>query len=152
MIVLKAGSSSNIEDADMIVLWDYWSPGKIIDTYYDVLKDKDVKYIDELPNATETDEMGNIDPVKEFQFVDAKDSFIGDGILVDNALSSNGVFFDNHFTDGNGNIRVIRVYWKSFRKIQKVKSYNLETGEEEFNFYPEDYVIDKNMGEESTIL
>lgn len=40
----------------------------------------------------------------------------------------------------NGNIRVLRVYWKSRRKIKKVKSYDPETGEEVFNFYPETYI------------
>ena len=38
-----------------------------------------------------------------------------------------------------GNIRVLRVYWKSRRRIKKVKSYDPETGEEIFNLYPETY-------------
>ena len=65
------------------------------------------------------------------------------------------------FTEGNttaidtpfdmyGNVRVLQVYWKSRRKIKKVKSYNQETGEEEFNFYPETYVCDETKGEEET--
>lgn len=49
LIVLKSGSSSKIEDADMLVLWDFKSPGQIIDTYYDVLTNKDIEYIDRLP-------------------------------------------------------------------------------------------------------
>ena len=47
-----------------------------------------------------------------------------------------------------GNLRVLRLYWKSKRKILKVKSYDPETGEEEWNFYPENYVVDKEAGEE----
>ncbi len=35
-----------------------------------------------------------------------------------------------------------RPYWKSRRQIKKVKSYDPETGEEEFNFYPETYHCD----------
>jgi hypothetical protein len=54
--------------------------------------------------------------------------------------------------DMNGNIRVLRVYWKSRRKIKKVKSYDPETGEEEFNFYPENYIIDPDKGEEEQIF
>ena len=50
--------------------------------------------------------------------------------------------------DANGNIRVVRVYWKSRRKIKKVKSYDSETGEELINFYPETYIIDPDKGEE----
>ena len=51
-----------------------------------------------------------------------------------------------------GNIRVVRVYWKSIRRIKKVKSYDPETGEEIYTFYPETYVINKDMGEEEEIL
>jgi hypothetical protein len=40
------------------------------------------------------------------------------------------------------------VYWKSRRKIKKVKSYDPQTGEEVYNFYPETYIINKALGEE----
>jgi hypothetical protein len=40
------------------------------------------------------------------------------------------------------------VYWKSRRKIKKVKSYDPQTGEELYNFYPETYIINKALGEE----
>jgi hypothetical protein len=62
--VFKSGYSNRIEDADIIILEDYWSPGKIIDTFYDVLTAKDIKYIEELPNnlgEAVVDSMGNID-------------------------------------------------------------------------------------------
>jgi len=36
--------------------------------------------------------------------------------------------------DTLGNIRVIRTYWKSRRKIKKVKSYDKETGETIYSF------------------
>ena len=60
------------------------------------------------------------------------------------AMSNNNI---NYF-DNNGNVRVLRVYWKSKRAILKVKSFNIETGEEQFDLYPENYQIDKNLGEE----
>ena len=40
----KSGYSNRAEDADIIILEDYWSPGKIIDTYYDVLSPRDNYY------------------------------------------------------------------------------------------------------------
>ena len=58
--VMRSGYSSNIEDADMIVMEDYWSPGRIIDTYYDVLTEKDRKYIEELVQSTSG---GDVDDV-----------------------------------------------------------------------------------------
>ena len=36
--VYKSGFSNKIEDADMIAIEDYWSPGKITDTYYEEIE------------------------------------------------------------------------------------------------------------------
>lgn len=152
--IFKSGYSNKIEDADIIILEDYWSPGKVIDTYYDVLTAKDIKYIETLPDhigQNTVDSMSNID--ERYGFVNA--NMIGDEVT-----SSDGFYFDpaNLFPESvgtsllpydlAGNLRVLRVYWKSKRRIKKVKSYNPETGEEEFNFYPEDYIINTARGEE----
>ena len=152
MIVLRSGYSDRIEDADMIVLWDYWSPGRITDTYYDVLTDSDVKYIDSLVYNGDSDGMGNLDPTEGFTFTDVNGPDGGLGVLTRGGMFDTDTFFGESLTDGYGNIRIVRVFWKSFRKILKVKSYNFETGEEEFNFYPETYIPNTAMGEESSPL
>ena len=54
--------------------------------------------------------------------------------------------------DMAGNIRVLKVYWKSRRKIKKVKQYDPDTGEIIYNFYPEDYVLKEDEGEEEKIM
>lgn len=154
--VFKSGYSNRIEDADMIVLEDYWSPGRIIDTYYDVLTKKDMEYIEKMPNHTDqvTDSMDNIDD---------RMGFVNGHMVGDEFTSQEGFFWDPiGMTDGvgtsllpfdvAGNIRVLRVYWKSRRRIKKVKSYDPYTGEEIFNLYPETYIIDKDRGEEEKIL
>lgn len=149
MRVLGIGSSNKIEDADMIVLEDYWSPGKIIDVFWDVLSKDDIKAIENgsYGNGTAySDEMDNVDPRYGFtQKIDLQGSAdtIDPYSLFDDTYSSDLLPYDL-----NGNIRVLRVYWKSRRKIKKVKSYDPETGEEEFNFYPENYIIDTDKGEE----
>ena len=162
--VYKSGYSNKIEDADMIAIEDYWSPGKITDTYYEEIEslsasDKE-KLIDLLDNniagaAADHDSMDNIDD---------RNGFININLIGDEAIAANGYYFDpmGLFSDGvddsmmpydiAGNIRVLRVYWKSRRKIKKVKSYDLETGEETFDFYPETYIIDTDKGEEETIF
>ena len=43
--VFKSGYSNKVEDADIIIIEDYWSPSRVIDTYYDVLTKKDMEYI-----------------------------------------------------------------------------------------------------------
>ena len=155
--IFKSGYSNKIEDADMIILEDYWSPGQIIDTFYDVLTQKDIEYIEKAPytlGQTATDSMGNID---------ARAGFVNNYMIGDEITSQEGFFWDPLGTadgvnssllpfDMVGNIRVLRVYWKSRRRIKKVKSYDPETGEEIFNFYPETYVINKDNGEEEQIL
>lgn len=153
--IFKSGYSNKVEDADMIILEDYWSPGRVIDAYYDVLSPKDIKYIETMPDYIgqgAVDQMDNID--ERYGFVNQ--NMIGDEITVRDET----YFFDpaNLFTEGiansllpydlAGNLRVLRLYWKSKRKILKVKSYDPETGEEEWNFYPENYVVDKEAGEE----
>ena len=151
--VFKSGYSNRIEDADIIIIEDYWSPGRVIDTFYDVLSPKDMEYIEKLPDhigQAYTDSMDNIDERMGF----VNNNMVGDEIVTD------GFYFDplNLFSDAvvnsllpydlAGNLRVLQVYWKSRRKIKKVKSYDPETGEETFNFYSEDYICDVARGEE----
>lgn len=155
--IFKSGYSNKIEDADMIIIEDYWSPGKVIDTYYDVLSKKDMEYIEKLPDhvgQAAVDSMDNID--ERYGYVN--NNMIGE------EMSTDGFYFDpfNLFSDSMantllpydlaGNLRVLRVYWKSRRRIKKVKSYDPETGEEIYNFYPETYIIDKDAGEEEQIF
>lgn len=154
--VFKSGYSNRIEDADIILLEDYWSPGRVIDTYYDVLTKRDIEYIENLPDhvgQAATDSMDNLD--ERYGFINT--SMIGDEVTAVNG----SYYFDpaNLFSEGvtssllpydlAGNLRVLRMYWKSKRAILKVKSYDSETGEEIYNFYPENYIIDKNRGEEA---
>lgn len=155
--IFKSGFSNKVEDADIIILEDYWSPGRVIDTYYDVLTKKDIEYIESMPDhvgAGMTDSMDNID--ERFAFVNAN--------AIDDRMSSNGFFWSGSdlFSDSitnsllpydlAGNLRVLRIYWKSKRRIKKVKSYDPETGDEVFNFYPENYILDKSRGEEQEIF
>ena len=162
--VYKSGYSNKVEDADMIAIEDYWSPGKITDTYYEEIESLSAsdkkKLIDLLDNniagaAADHDSMDNIDD---------RNGFINVNLIGDEAIAANGYYFDpmGLFSDGvddsmmpydiAGNIRVLRVYWKSRREIKKVKSYDSETGEETFDFYPETYIIDTDKGEEETIF
>lgn len=150
--IYKSGFSNKIEDADIIVLEDFWSPGRIVDTYYDVLSPADVKYIEDLPTAEDA-ETANLDERNNFiNYMDI------DGSVQENAIIDNYVLFtgpsamSGQYFDNAGNVKVLRVYWKSRRKIKKVKSYDPQTGEELFNFYPEDYVLRTDLGEEEEIL
>lgn len=154
--IFKSGYSNKIEDADIIIIEDYWSPGRVIDTYYDVLTKKDIEYIEKLPDhvgQAAVDSMDNID--ERYGYVN--NNMVGDEI------STEGFFWDplggydginNSLLpyDIAGNLRVLRMYWKSRRRIKKVKSYDPKTGEEVYDFYPETYIINKDAGEEEQVF
>ena len=155
--VFKSGYSNRIEDADIIIIEDYWSPGRVIDTFYDVLTQKDIEYIEKLPDnvgQSAIDSMDNLD--ERYGYVNTS--------MISDEISTNGFYFDplNLFSDQvsnsllpydlAGNLRVLRVYWKSKRKIKEIKSYDPETGEEIYNFYPETYIPNKQLGEEEKIF
>jgi len=153
--VFKSGASNKIEDADIIILEDYWSPSKIIDTYYDVLTKKDIEYIETAPDEigdSATDSMDNVD--ERYGFVNThmvSDEIGGDEFLFDPLNLFSDVGGSLLPFDTAGNLRVLRMYWKSRRRIKKIKRYDPQTGEETFGFYPDSYVTDTANGEEETI-
>jgi len=151
--IFRSGYSNKIEDADIIVLEDYWSPGKIIDRYYDVLTPNDIKYIEEAPQFSEagvTDSAGNYDEragfVRKDMVSDEWDNDFYTHLFDKDASEDTLMPFDTF-----GNIRVIRVFWKSRRKIKKVKSYD-ENGETVYTFYPENYITKTDEGEEEKTM
>lgn len=151
----RSGYSNKLEDADIIILEDFWSPGRIIDTYGDQLSEKDIKYIDNMVSndGDDADDMDNIDATRG----------LIDRTMIDDVFVDNGQFFwdpeggpDGEQSllpyDSHGNIRVMRMFWKSRRRIKKVKMYDPETGEEYFEFFSDGYVIDPTLGEEEEHL
>lgn len=154
--IFKSGYSNKIEDADMIVIEDYWSPGKIIDVYGESLSAKDIKHIEDLSMAmsgnTQSDEMGDYNDAAVYsQAAMIDDTFESQEINMDS-------LFETKITDSllpydlAGNVRVLRVYWKSRRRIKKVKSYDPMTGEEVYTFHTENYIINEDLGEEEQIF
>lgn len=153
--IITSGNSDKVEDADMIVIDQYWNKGRIYDTYWDQLTTKDRDALEKMSiggdSATYADSMDNINSVygvypKLDDWGAAGDDIVPEELFRDVDASPKTPY------DINGNIRVLRVYWKSRRKIKKVKSYDPETGEEQFNFYPETYIIDPDKGEEEQVF
>ena len=150
--IFKSGFSNRIEDADMIILEDYWSPGRIYDTYYDVLSKADIEYLENFPDHFSqgaVDDMDNID--ERYGWVNAHmiTDVIGDSTMYFDPFGQYSDSVTNELLpfDMNGNVRVIRIYWKSRRKIKKIKFFD-EQGAEDFTFMPETYIPNEDMGEE----
>lgn len=150
--VWGAGSSSKVEDADMIVIEDYWPRNRILDVYGDQLTKKQIDDIEEWTSQGDSSERfgDKGDPRNYFRFGDYVDqlNIDGDGgwVSFTDGVSTRDLPFDI-----KGNIRVLQVYWKSIRKIKRVKSYNPETGKAEYTYKTEDYIPDESKGEEAKI-
>lgn len=153
--IFKSGISNKVEDADVIIMEDYWSPGRIIDAYYDVLTKKDIEYIESAPDFGGNASSNSMDERDDrYAFINKHmldETFEGNDMYFDPFGAFDGTVNELMPFDVNGNIRVLRMYWKSRRKIKKVKSYDPQTGEEIFNFYPETYVLNEALGEEEWI-
>jgi len=152
-----SGRSNKIEDADIILIEDYWSPGRIIDTYYDSLSAKDIEYLENLPDYLGAGE--NAMGIPDYRRGLVPRRMVDDVINFD--ISSDSIFsgttdeaIDGTYVpyDLDGNVRVLKMYWKSRRKVLKVKYYDEETGEERFSFFAENYEIDESKGEEANTL
>lgn len=152
--IFRSGNSNRTEDADMIVYEDFKSVGWVYDTYYDVLSKKDIAYLEKLVSGTSGDSSDESMWDDRFAYMDPE---------VGNELVNNPHFFSAILGeygyvssalpyDSEGNVRVLNVYWKSRRKIKKVKKYDFQTGEEDFHFYPETYVCNSALGEEEEIF
>ena len=145
---LRSGYSNKIEDSDVIVIDDFWSPGKIQDHFYNDLSDAEVKKLDEGNYISGTT---NLDGVSE-----AVDDVAGLKILqresMDSYINSTGIFDSinsegkNTYTDSHGNVRVLRMFWRSMKCIYKVNFFD-QMGKKQVKFRSEEYVADENMGE-----
>lgn len=151
--------SSRVEDADIVVIENWWSPSRVIDVFSEQLKPDEVRRIEEA-FTTETNGESISDSEESVRgFIRLTDGYQSPEERYDNndSISASVLFGDETVHsltpyDHNGNIRVVQVYWKSRRKVKKVKSYNPVTGEEEYNIYPETYICDKDRGEEERTL
>lgn len=152
--IFKSGYSNKIEDADIIVIEDYWSPGKIIDVYGDSLTAKEVDKIENLSFGSDnSDGNDSYDPTWAYSSDNmAGTTFVGEeGIQVENLFSADES--DSLLPyDMAGNIKIVRIFWKSLRRIKKVKSYDPLTGEEIYTFHTDKYQTNKDLGEEEQVF
>lgn len=150
-----SGYSNRVEDAQIIVMEDFWSPSKVLDRYGDQLKPKDVDYIERIATkqfSGDADGMDNIDESKGFIYNHMVDDTFGDEFYFDAGGLFGAPLSDASLPyDFNGNVRVIQMRWKSFRAVKFVKSYNAETGEADYGFYPETYKCREELGETEEI-
>lgn len=143
---LRSGSSNRIEDADVIVIDEYWSPGKIQDYYYEDLKDSEIDEIEDTNSRT-----GNASDYdgESYQFDDMNNADMLRRETINSYLEASGLWQKTTrgaYTDGYGNIRVLRILWKSKKEILKVTYFD-ELGQQQIKFRGPEYILDKERGE-----
>jgi len=141
---VRSGESSRIEDAEIIVIDSYYPPGKVIDEYNEYLTPTEIDEIEKRANNGMG--LGNSDTPDAM--MDRRDMLDNS---VDTAIFETGLQDYNSPFDSNGNVRVVKVYWKTMRKMLKVKYYDAE-GDEQYELMPETYKIDETKGEEAKVL
>ena len=140
--VLRNSKSSKIEDADILIYEDYVSPGKILDDYHDVFKDADVTKLENFTTLNGSNGMKNVSETD--YWVRNQGELTMDGFINEAGLG-------NGYTDSSGNIKVLKVFWKSKRKVLNVKSRDIVTGEEVHEYRDEHYIVRKELGEEASV-
>lgn len=140
-----AGSSNKVEDCNYVVIEDYVDIGRIIDLYHDELSSAQIKKLEDMQYGREDAKQGKVDPRYFFRFGYHEDQIMnldGEFISFIDGIDSSALPYDM-----NGNIRVLQVYWKSLRKVLRVKQFDKETGKVEYTYKTEDYIPDKSKGE-----
>ena len=127
------------DEADMILEEGYRSIGYVIDLYHDYLTPDNIEFLEKgykyqysqygTPKFSTDEYLQAIGETRNM--IDIADTRPGFG----------GMF------DTDGNVRVIRLVWKSRRKIGKLKYYD-EQGEPQETWVDELYKADKSLGEE----
>lgn len=147
--IIRAGSSNRTEDADIILIYDYWSPGQIIDRYYKFLSDADVKQLDEAIDNRSVKYNGRSEQEMDEDYINMTrtdfNSTLSSAYINIPGLQDKMAKMQD--TDDFGNYRVIRLFWKSKKKVLRVKSYDDE-GQVKYEFYSEDYIANTALGEE----
>lgn len=151
--VIQHGYSNRYEDASIIVIDDYWSPGKLVDMYHDQLTEKDIEYI--LNHGKVTSGGRELDGDMFKEDIDDREGIQLARNLADNLdlhLDSVSNAYSNfnsrtNYFDTEGNIRVMRIFWRSYKKILVIKSFD-EMGNQIIKYRNEDYIIRPELGEE----
>ncbi len=144
---VRSGNSDKLEDASIIIMEDYKSPAQLVDDYYDELKPEEIDYLMDYSTSSKGGSYSDDD--NNHTLLRDSRELLGLYDSVFTTAELNGHYFGSDYTDENGNIRELKVRWKSLRKVKKIKYYD-EYGETQFRFESEEYKVDKNLGEEET--
>ena len=137
------GNSMYIEDADIIVEYGYKSVGQVIDDYWDTLKPQDVDFLEKGKTDASGGTGGGIGLNRDISVYDYYGEQGALNIFHPNEM---GVRTFAGAFDTYGNVRVLKVCWRSRRKIGELTYFD-EDGNEQKDYVPENYKPNKALGE-----
>jgi len=133
---IQSPESYRVEESDAIMEFTYMSPGQIVDTYYDKLPDDAIEKMQD-GSMGDTKNFGNVrqmlnrDLSIEERYGNSEE---GDITL----LNTTAAYQMGSAQDRVGNIRVMRMCWKSLRRLGKLPWYD-EYGQEQFELIDESF-------------
>ena len=143
LFTIQSPETYKLEDADWIVEYTMMSVGQVVDYYHtELTKDE----IDTLEQSKEYNSMktGGIQMAYNRDItVEERFGYTAGELFVPNQIATH--YFGGAY-DQRGNVRIMRVCWKSRRKIGKVKYYD-EDGSQQEKITDEYYKLDKDAGE-----
>lgn len=141
---IRKGSSSKIEDADIIVELGYEPIGKIIDEFYDELSEDEVISL-ETGQTANRGGSGTLGYVNNFPRLFTASQLGGNDTYADELFSMNNAY--NLPFDNEGNVRIIRVRWRGRKKLGKLTYFDPMTGDTQERLVSEHYKVNKLEGE-----
>ena len=136
------GNSMYLEDADIIVEYGYKSIGQVIDDYWDTISEQDVDFLE----RGKTDASAGGGGIGLNRDVSVYDYYGEQGALSIFHPNEMGTRTFAGAFDTYGNVRVLKVCWRSRRKIGELTYFD-EDGNEQKDYVPEDYKPNKELGE-----
>src|SRR3990167_4996334 len=118
---IRSGESPWIDDADIIIEDGHFSQGQILDKFHEELSNEHITCIEEGFTTVGNSLISIGEKEASFMLDNTFESAIID---TDSQLRSGGQFKSTY--DSEGNIRVMRVVWKSKRKVGKLKYWDIE--------------------------
>jgi hypothetical protein len=136
------GNSMYIEDADIIVEYGYKSVGQVVDDYWEELSEDDIDFLE----RGKTDASSGGGGIGLNRDISVYDYYGEQGALSIFHPNEMGTRTFSGAFDTYGNVRVLKVCWRSRRKIGELTFFD-EDGQEQKDWVPEDYKVNKDLGE-----
>ena len=136
------GNSMYIEDADIIVEYGYKSVGQVVDDYWEELSEDDIDFLE----RGKTDASSGGGGIGLNRDISVYDYYGEQGALSIFHPNEMGTRTFSGAFDTYGNVRVLKVCWRSRRKIGELTYFD-EDGQEQKDWVPEDYKVNKDLGE-----